>query len=65
VILVRIWKIKANHPAAATSPDRRKNMASRPPEDLPPEMPENPGPGADTPDMPPFEPDGDSVPFAD
>lgn len=32
-------------------------MASRPPEDLPPEMPENPGPGADTPDGPPEDAD--------
>ena len=28
-------------------------MASRPPYDLPPEMPENPGPDADTPDAVP------------
>jgi hypothetical protein len=31
-------------------------MASRPPIDIPPEMPENPPPGADTPDHP-AEPD--------
>ncbi len=30
-------------------------MASRPPDDLPPEMPENPPPGADTPDAIPSE----------
>lgn len=40
-------------------------MASRPPDELPPEMPENPGPGADTPDSPPVEPEGDPVPAAD
>jgi hypothetical protein len=40
-------------------------MASRPREDLPPEMPENPGPGADTPDSSPVEPKGDAVPAAD
>jgi hypothetical protein len=34
-------------------------MASRPPEELPLEMPENPAPGADTPDSPPAEPDED------
>ena len=32
-------------------------MASRPPDELPPEMPEDPAPGADTPDRPPTEPD--------
>ena len=39
-------------------------MASRP-EDVPAEMPENPGPGADTPDGPPTEPLPDYVPPAD
>jgi hypothetical protein len=40
-------------------------MASRPPNDLPPEMPENPGPGEDTPDGPPSpdDPAPDSDPF--
>jgi hypothetical protein len=32
-------------------------MASRPPDELPPEMPEDPAPGADTPDRPQSEPD--------
>ncbi len=31
-------------------------MATRPPSDLPVEMPEAPLPGADTPDSPPIEP---------
>ncbi len=40
-------------------------MASSPPNDLPPEMPENPPPGADTPDGPPFEPVPDTDPAVD
>jgi hypothetical protein len=35
-------------------------MASRPPEELPPEMPEDPAPSADTPDNPSTEPDEDA-----
>jgi len=39
-------------------------MATRP-TDLPPEMPENPPPGADTPDGPPPEPFQEPLPPAD
>jgi hypothetical protein len=56
---------KGDRTAAIISPDRRDEMASRPPDELPPEMPENPGPGADTPDGPPFEPEPNRVPLAD
>lgn len=41
---------------------RTGRMASRPPEDLPPEMPENPSLGADTPDSTPREPEPLIVP---
>jgi hypothetical protein len=36
-------------------------MASRPPDELPPEMPENPPPGADTLDGVPLEPETDPL----
>jgi hypothetical protein len=40
-------------------------MASRPPDELPPEMPENPLPGADTPDGPPLDPIPETDPAVD
>jgi hypothetical protein len=40
-------------------------MASRPPDELPPEMPVNPPPDADTPDGPPIEPENEPIPMVD
>lgn len=40
-------------------------MASRPQDELPPEMPENPAPGSDSPDSLPKEPDPPTLPPAD
>jgi hypothetical protein len=50
---------------AGRTMSRSDSVASRPPDELPPEMPENPDPGADTPDGPPVEANRDPAPLTD